>query len=62
MVIYFRKLVGAVIGLYGLYVFLIPMWGIAVIGSFDALLSALVNTGVVAIIVLSFTSVEEYFK
>jgi len=52
----------ALLGLYGLYVFLIPMWGIAVIGSFDALLSALVNTGVVAIIVLSFTTVEEYFK
>lgn len=48
--------------MYGIYIFSIPLLGIAVIGPFDGLLSTLIFTGVVSVIVVSYTTLEHRFE
>lgn len=59
---YSRNARKALLTLYGFYIVLAPMWGIGVIGPFDALLSVLINTGAITILVLSYTSLESHFE
>ncbi|MEM7359896.1 MAG: hypothetical protein AAF431_12420 [Pseudomonadota bacterium] len=48
--------------MYGFHIVLTPMWGIYVSGPFDGLLSTLINSGLLIVLVLSYTSLANRFE